>query len=209
VSGICLTVTDLTKRFGRKPVFEAVSFTASRGEVVILAGANGSGKSTLIKLLAGVLSPSTGKCEWSEDGKVIEYESLQQRIGFVAPYLELYNELTAAEHIEFVAELKSKVIGREESVPLLTSFGLDSAIAASDRYASKYSSGMQQRVRFAMAFACTPDVLFLDEPSSNLDDVGTDILFGKINEFSAKGGMVFIATNDVKEKDLGTKVITL
>ena len=206
MSGLSLTVTDLTKRFGRKPVFEPVTFTASGSEVVVLAGANGSGKSTLIKLLAGVLSPSTGKCEWSEDGKVVEYETLQQRIGFVAPYLELYNELTAAEHIEFVAQLKSKVITREESVALLTLFGLDVAIAASDRYASKYSSGMQQRVRFAMAFACSPDVLFLDEPSSNLDDVGTAILFEKIKAFK---GIVFIATNDAKEKQLGTKVITL
>jgi heme exporter protein A len=206
VSGISLTVTDLTKRFGPKPVFEPISFTASGGEVVVLAGANGSGKSTLIKLLAGVLSPSRGKCEWSEDGKVIEYEVLQKRIGFVAPYLELYNELTAAEHIEFVAQLKSKAISREESLALLTSFGLDGTIAASDRYASKYSSGMQQRVRFAMAFACSPDVLFLDEPSSNLDDVGTTILFEKIQAFK---GIVFIATNDEKEKKLGTKVITL
>lgn len=206
MSGISLTARDLTKRFGRKPVFEPVSFTASSGEVVILAGANGSGKSTLIKLLAGVLSPSTGMCKWSENGKVIEYESLQQRIGFVAPYLELYNELTAAEHIEFVAELKSKGVSREESVALLTSFGLDATIAASDRYASKYSSGMQQRVRFATAFACSPDVLFLDEPSSNLDDAGTSILFEKIRAFK---GIVFIATNDEKEKSLGTKVISL
>jgi len=206
VSGLSLTVTDLTKRFGRKPVFEPVTFTASSGEVVILAGANGSGKSTLIKLLAGVLSPSTGKCEWSEDGKVIEYESLQQRIGFVAPYLELYNELTAAEHIEFVAELKGKLVSRGESVALLTSFGLNDAIASSSRYVGKYSSGMQQRVRFAMSFACSPDVLFLDEPSSNLDDAGTTILFEKIKAFK---GIVFIATNDAKEKSLGTKVITL
>lgn len=206
MSGISLNVTNLTKRFGRKPVFEPVTFTASSGEVVILAGANGSGKSTLIKLLAGVLSSSTGKCEWSEDGKVIEYEVLQQRIGFVAPYLELYNELTAAEHIEFVAQLKSKVVSREESVALLTSFGLNDAIASSARYVGKYSSGMQQRVRFAMAFACSPDVLFLDEPSSNLDDAGTTILFEKIKAFK---GIVFIATNDAKEKSLGTKVITL
>ncbi len=206
MSGICLTVTDLTKRFGRKPVFEPVSFTASPGEAIILAGANGSGKSTLIKMLAGVLSPSTGKCEWSEDGKVIEYEALQRRIGFVAPYLELYNELTAAEHVEFVAELKSKVISREESVALLSSFGLEDAVATSARYVGKYSSGMQQRVRFAMAFACSPDVLFLDEPSSNLDDVGAEILFEKIRAFN---GIVFIATNDEKEKQLGTKVISL
>lgn len=203
---ISLRVTDLTKRFGRKPVFEPVTFTASPGEVVILAGANGSGKSTLIKLLSGVLSPSTGKCEWSEGGKVIEYEALQERIGFVAPYLELYNELTAAEHIEFVAQLKSKVVSREESVALLTSFGLNDAIASSARYVGKYSSGMQQRVRFAMAFACSPDVLFLDEPSSNLDDEGTAILFEKIRAFK---GMVFIATNDANEKSLGTKVVTL
>ncbi|HEY6171860.1 MAG TPA: ABC transporter ATP-binding protein [Candidatus Kapabacteria bacterium] len=209
MSGISLTVTNLTKRFGRKPVFEPVSLSASSGEVVILAGANGSGKSTLIKLLAGVLSPSTGKCDWSEDGKIIEYETLQQRIGFVAPYLELYNELSAAEHIEFVADLKSKTVTREESVALLTLFGLDTSIASSERYVGKYSSGMQQRVRFAMAFACSPDVLFLDEPSSNLDDAGTSILFEKIKEFSSKRGIVFIATNDAKEKSLGTKVVTL
>jgi ABC-type multidrug transport system ATPase subunit len=206
VSGISLNVSALTKRFGRKPVFEPVSFSATTGEVIVLAGANGSGKSTLIKMLAGVLSPSSGTCEWSVNEKPIEYEAFQQRIGFVAPYLALYNELSAIEHIEFVAELKGKMISRVECTELLTSLGLNEDIALSDRFVSKYSSGMQQRVRFAMAFACSPDVLFLDEPSSNLDDAGTTILFEKIRAFN---GIVFIATNDEKEKSLGTKVITL
>lgn len=206
MSGISLNVSALTKRFGRKPVFEPVSFSATTGEVIVLAGANGSGKSTLIKMLAGVLSPSSGTCEWSVNEKPIEYEAFQQRIGFVAPYLALYNELSAIEHIEFVAELKGKTISRVECTELLTSFGLNEDIALSDRFVSKYSSGMQQRVRFAMAFACSPDVLFLDEPSSNLDDAGTTILFEKIRAFN---GIVFIATNDEKEKSLGTKVITL
>lgn len=206
MSKLSLTVSGLTKRFGRKPVFEPVSFSASSGEVVILSGANGSGKSTLIKLLAGVLSPSSGSCQWIEYSKQIEYEVFQKRIGFVAPYLSLYHELSAIEHIEFVARLKGKSVSRDESVALLKTFGLDASVASSDMHVSKYSSGMQQRVRFAMAFACAPDVLFLDEPSSNLDDSGTELLTSMIQSFE---GIVIIATNDDKEKQLGTKVISL
>jgi heme exporter protein A len=202
VNDLSLHVTEVTKRFGRNPVFDPISFSAFKGDIIAITGSNGTGKSTLLKIVCGVLTSSSGSCSWTNSEKLIEHSDLQKRIGFVAPYLELYSELTAIEHVQFVAELKGKSVSTDEAAGLLTGFGLEAKAARGDRSIGKFSSGMQQRVRFAMAFAAIPDVLFLDEPSSNLDDEGTEILFSKIKEHSASGGIVIIATNDDKEKQL-------
>jgi heme exporter protein A len=130
-------------------------------------------------------------------------------MGFVAPYLELYDELTAVEHVEFVANMKSVPLSANSALELLDRFGLDSAIARGDRRMRAYSSGMKQRVRCAMAFACSPSVLLLDEPTSNLDDAGTNIVLAEAVNASAVGAIVFIATNDARERAIATREIQI
>ncbi|MDP4228989.1 MAG: ABC transporter ATP-binding protein [Bacteroidota bacterium] len=217
-----MTLEAVTKRYSRASVFAPVSFTASSGKVLSITGSNGSGKSTLLKIIAGVTAPSRGICSWSfgdsesiptnpnrEKRNVDFQRDLQKILGFVSPYLELYYELTAIEHVQFVAELKGYHITNDEAVSELTSFGLDPMIARSERTLKQYSSGMQQRVRLAMAFIAAPKVLLLDEPSSNLDEVGIGILFRRIEDAVEKGALAIIATNDEREKNLASKEISL
>jgi heme exporter protein A len=130
-------------------------------------------------------------------------------MGFVAPYLELYDELTAVEHVEFVANMKSIPLNTNSALELLDRFGLDSAIARGDRRMRAYSSGMKQRVRCAMAFACSPSVLLLDEPTSNLDDAGTDFVLSEAVNSATAGAIVFIATNDSRERAIATREIQI
>ena len=166
---LSLTLNAVIKRYNNRPVFSPVSFEVNSGNILALTGANGSRKSTLLKIIAGVTSPTNGECIWAIgetqlqtplDRKGMEIRNmpreLQKMLGFVSPYLELYNELSAIEHVQFVGELKGMKISSEEAILELVSFGLNEAIAKSDRVLKQYSSGMQQRVRLAMAFICEP-----------------------------------------------------
>ena len=105
--------------------------------------------------------------------------------------------------------LKEKKITDDEAVRELVSFGLDKAISESDRVMKQYSSGMQQRVRLAMAFICQPRILLLDEPSSSLDEEGIQILFNRIENSVSKEALVIIATNDERERKLASREIIL
>ena len=217
-----LSLEAVTKRYSRAPIFSPVTFEVGGSEIVAITGANGSGKSTLLKIIAGVTEPTKGKCTWKIDqtklanrenvrGREISSipRDIQKTLGYVSPYLELYNELTAVEHVQFVAELKGQKITRDEAVNELSSFGLNKDIASSDRTMKQYSSGMQQRVRLAMAFISKPKILLLDEPSSNLDEEGIQTLFRKLDKYAVDGSIVIIATNDEREKNLASREIAL
>lgn len=204
-----LVADGLIKRFNNAPLFTATSFELNSGDIVAITGANGSGKSTLLKMLAGVLMPTKGSVVYTVDTKKIAREDYQPFLGYAAPYLELYAELTAVEHLLFVSELKGKSLDTGEAISILTSLGLDPAVAHSDRQVKQYSSGMQQRVKLAMAFALAPRFIFLDEPSSNLDIAGIDRLFHHIKESAADDAIVIIATNDPAETELATRTVAL
>jgi heme exporter protein A len=208
-SNFSLTLENVTKRYTKTPIFSPVSFEARSKNIIAITGANGSGKSTLLKIIANITSPTKGACIWKNAEKKLEVRDLQENLGFVSPYLELYNELTAIEHVQFIAELKEKKITTDEAFNELVSFGLDDNIVKSERTLKQYSSGMQQRVRLAMAFICEPKVLLLDEPSSNLDENGIQILFKRIEEANNTDALVIIATNDEREKRLALKEISL
>ncbi len=141
------------------------------------------------------------------DDTKLEHDSIRKTLGYVAPYLELYDELTAAEHVKFVADLKGNAITIDECLALLDTFGLDATVARGDRHLRAYSSGMKQRVRCAMAFACSPEVLLLDEPTSNLDDDGTVIVLREAQIAAERGAIVFVATNDERERAIAQREI--
>jgi heme exporter protein A len=206
---ISLTTNAVTKRFNRAPIFSPVSFSLRSGVICAVTGSNGSGKSTLLKIIAGVTGLTKGTVDWTDGTKKLESRDLQKSLGFVSPYLELYNELTAIELVQFIAELKEKKIASDEASAELVSFGLEKAIVESERTIKQYSSGMQQRVRLAMAFICNPKVLLLDEPSSNLDEIGIQTLFRRIEHSAKNGALVIIATNDERERKLASREIRL
>src|SRR5258706_15262136 len=107
-NNISLTLENITKRYTKIPVFSPVSFEAYSGNIFAIIGANGSGKSTLLKIIANVTVPTKGTCIWKNSENRLELRNLQTTLGFVSPYLELYNELTAVEHVQFIADLKEK-----------------------------------------------------------------------------------------------------
>ena len=200
MSALRIIASDVSKRFTQRPVFRPISFEVSPGEIIAITGPNGAGKSTLLKIIANVLSPTKGTCAWMRGNTKLDHDAVRISLGYVAPYLELYNELTAMEHVLLIADLKGIPITSEIALQLLDRFGLDSKIARSDRRLQAYSSGMKQRVRCAMAIACEPVALLFDEPTSNLDEVGTSLVLDEARIAADRGAIVFIATNDARER---------
>jgi heme exporter protein A len=175
-----LSFTGLRRRFGRLAVLGGVSGAVAAGEALLVTGANGSGKSTLLRCLAGLLTPDGGSVEYREgdeggedgaDGAPLDVAERRRRIGFVAPDLAFYGELTAAENLLFFSRLRG--LGRDglaHGTELLGRLGLPP-----DRPAAALSSGMRQRLRWAFALLHRPRLLLLDEPFQNLDDAGAEI----------------------------------
>jgi heme exporter protein A len=187
-----LIVDGLAMRFGRRRLFQGLSFTVAPGGPVAIVGPNGSGKSTLLRLIAGVLAPSSGTVTLQENGAAVPDVLRPHRVGMVAPYLELYEPLTARENLSFLARARRLPAGRVAEV--LEAVGL---AERADEPLSTYSTGMRQRVRVAAARLHDPPLLLLDEPGASLDAAGRDLVRSLLDPTK----LVVLATNDEREAE--------
>lgn len=204
---MCTIVAEnLGKHFGQRVVFRRLSFAATGGEVLAVTGANGSGKSTLMRMLAGVLGPSKGEIRLEVAGKAVPETRRPLVTGLVAPYLNVYDGLTARENLEFIARARRERSWGDRIQLTLDIVGL--ASRADERVAT-YSSGMKQRVKFAAALLAQPVLLLLDEPSSNLDPAGIAMVDRIVERQRAGGGVVVVATNDRREAEKCDRVIRI
>jgi heme exporter protein A len=184
---------NISKLYNRKTIIEKISFSLNEGVAFAITGKNGSGKSTLIKILCGVLSPTKGMVEFMVDGKIVQYPDYYPYIGLVSPYLNMYEEFTAEENLTFIAKVRN--LGREKSERaemLLNDFGIYDHRKKEVKF---YSSGMKQRLKYCAALLHSPEILVLDEPSSNLDQFGIEAV-RKFMEQQRQQGILIFATND-------------
>jgi heme exporter protein A len=185
-------------------IFEGINITVSEGETLLIAGRNGSGKSTLVKILCGVLSPSQGSVEVAGAGNLNEFAH-KALFGLVAPYLQVYDEFSAMENLGLAAALRGLRGDTRAHEQLLLRVALDPR--RSDPVHG-FSSGMKQRLKYALALAHHPRILILDEPMSNLDADGTSIVGGIMRE-QRKSGILVVATNDLTEVDIHERKVDL
>lgn len=202
---IQLQVKELKKTFNNRLVFNKLSFELNSGDKFVITGKNGSGKSTLIKILAGVLTETSGKIEYSLDDKKIDRENFYQIVGLVSPYLVLYDEFTAFENLSLFSKIRGLKISDEEINEILNRVGL---YERRNDLVRTYSSGMKQRMKYASAILHNPFVLLLDEPTSNLDIEGKNFVDDLIFNFR-KDGIVIVATNETQDFKYGEKIINL
>jgi ABC-type multidrug transport system ATPase subunit len=187
-------LSDAGKRFNRDWIFRHLSYTFSAGHSYGIVGPNGSGKSTLLQLLSGALAPSEGKIEWSNDAGNMDPDKVFQQIAICAPYLEVIEEMTAAEFFKFHGGFKRFLDGISVE-QMLEIIGLSKAAHKQIRY---YSSGMKQRVKLAQAVFSDTPVLLLDEPCTNLDETGYELYYRLIEEY-ASGRLIVVCSNEEKE----------
>ena len=158
----------ISRKFNRQKVFQNLTYTFSSGETYAILGGNGSGKSTLIKVILGALTPSKGSISYSVQQKEFSKDEAPYRIALASPYLELVEELTALEFLNFHLKFKAFISG----LTPLSLLALAHLEDARDKQIRNFSSGMKQRLRLALALASDVDLILLDEPTSNLDPQG-------------------------------------
>jgi heme exporter protein A len=191
-----LTAANLTKSFNNRVIFKNISFSLSPGSSLAITGANGSGKSTLTKIIAGLMSPTAGHINCTIQNTNIKKEEYKYFVGFVSPYLNLYDELTALENVRMLTNMRVVKKPTDEKIDSVLEFvGLWNL---RNDPVSIFSSGMKQRLKYAFAIVHEPHFLVLDEPTSNLDAEGIGLI-RRIIKKQKEHGTVIIATNDNKE----------
>jgi heme exporter protein A len=204
-SGVSIEFHDLAKRYNRRQVFSALNGVVSEGRSLVVTGANGSGKSTLVRVLCGLARPSRGQVTVHLDGTDLEPADCRREIGLVAPDLSLYGELTAEENLAFFARVRGLQLTKHDFIEMLERVGL--AGRGGDPV-GEYSSGMRQRLKYAHALLHRPRLLFLDEPTANLDEAGSAIVADIMAEQKQRGILV-LATNEPEEVAFGDEVLRL
>lgn len=202
---INIEVNKLKKVFGRRLIFKEVDFSLFESQSLIITGKNGSGKSTLIKILAGVLSNTSGSVNIKIDDKEIDKEKYFEIIGLVSPYLVLYDEFSAYENLELFTKIRGVDANKERIESILNDIGL--LDRKKDLYRT-FSSGMKQRMKYASAILHEPNILFIDEPTSNLDRPGKEYV-QKLIERYRKDRIVIVATNESEDFRFGDQIMNL
>ncbi len=165
-----INLEKISKKFNYEWIFREVNYTFESGNAYVILGANGSGKSTLMQIVAGNLLPTSGKINFTDGASEISQELLYRHVSISAPYLELIEEFTLAEILEFHRKFKPFRDKMNDS-QIIEITGLSRVQNKPIRY---FSSGMKQRVKLALAILSDTKIVLLDEPASNLDKQGVE-----------------------------------
>jgi len=190
------------KRFNKEWILKNLSLDIPSQSSLSITGANGSGKSTLIKLIATYMEPTSGNLQYFENKKDYPIENIPQTIGLAAPYVDLIEEFSLKEHVEFHFKFRSTPFSLDE---IITRTNFQFSI---DKKVKDFSSGMKQRLKLALAIHAENKLLILDEPTSNLDQEGIewyrDQILQKIGTCT-----IIVASNQRHEYDFIPKTINL
>jgi len=198
-----ISLNNIGRRFNKEWIFRNLSTEFSSGNRYAILGPNGSGKSTLLSVLTGSLTPSEGQISFSAD-KDIPVEDIYQQISLAAPYLELVESFTLKEIIDFHFKFKNFAPGVDQK-SLISILNLEKSANKEIKY---FSSGMKQRTKLALACCSDSPILFLDEPTSNLDVQGVE-WYRKLIEDFTPGRLTIIGSNQIHEYDLCDKHIQI
>lgn len=188
---------DVSLSFGQRKIFKNISLEICGGKIIGVTGANGAGKSTFLKLAGKIINPDSGAVKFSADKK----------IAAVSPEMKIYDALTALENLKFFADLRGIKLSAEKISELGERVGLDFETFGNTR-AENFSTGMRQRLKFAILLSVDADIWLLDEPTANLDDDGRDKFFSAI-QAAKSDKIILLATNDKSEENICDEIIRL
>lgn len=196
-----IDLDKVSKKYGSQWIFRAISAGFESGGIYAITGANGSGKSTLLKVISGIITPNEGKVQYSEGNSPIPVEDIYKHISYSAPYLDLPEELTIAEMIAF--HISMKPLHDITATELLKAIDIPATKEIRD-----CSSGMKQRVKFALAYYTQSDILLLDEPTANMDHHWRDWTLSLIKTDTQKR-ITIICSNEEYEYNFAEVVVNL
>jgi len=203
-----IEVKNLTKRFGNFTSVDNISFNVKKGEVFGFLGANGAGKSTTIRMLCGIISPTSGDALVGGYSIAKESDKVKTKIGYMSQRFSLYNDLTVEENINFfggVYGLYGKdLIDRKNWVLSIADLkGKEKLLTAS------LPGGIKQRLALGTAVIHRPEIVFLDEPTSGVDPISRRNFWDLINQLSDEGTTVFVTTHYLEEAEFCNNIILI
>jgi ABC-type multidrug transport system ATPase subunit len=199
-----IKVQGLGKRYRQEWIFKGLDFDFQAGQCYALTGFNGSGKSTLLQILSGYLSPSQGHIEFVQNDQVLEPGQVYAYLGYAAPYIELIEELSLLEALQFHQQFKPWWAGLDQKAVLdLLQFPKNTQHKAL-RY---FSSGMKQRLKLLLAICSQSSLLLLDEPSITLDRQGVAWYRQLLEQYAFQPQRLCIIASNVEEDYQGAQQI--
>lgn len=196
---------NLTRRFGTFTAVDHITFSVARGEVFGFLGANGAGKTTAIKMLTGLLAPTSGQAETAGHDVATEPEAVKRRIGYMSQRFALYDDLTVKENVQFyggVYGLSDRQID-ERLQAMLQRLGFEHL---KNERVGRLPLGWKQKLAFSVALLHEPDVVFLDEPTGGVDPVTRRQFWEMIYDAAADGTTVFVTTHYMDEAEYCDRV---
>ncbi len=195
-----IVATDLTRRFGSFTAVDAISLSVARGEVFGFLGANGAGKTTAIRMLIGLLEPTSGEATVAGADVRTDPEGVRRRIGYMSQRFSLYDDLTVRENVELygtIYGLPTATI-RERMAALLARIGLE---ASRDALVRSLPLGWKQQLALMVALLHQPEVVFLDEPTGGVDPITRRRFWELIYATAATGTTVLVTTHYLDEAE--------
>lgn len=204
---------NISMAYGEKEIIHNLDLTVKQGEFVTIIGSSGCGKTTILKMINGLLSPTSGEILIEgKSTKNLDLTQLRRNIGYAIQGSVLFPHMTAYQNIAYVPNLlnkRDKKRTREAVAKWMKIVGLDASMT--DRYPSELSGGQQQRVGIARALAASPNILLMDEPFGAVDEITRSTLQDEISRIHRETGItILFVTHDINEAlKLGTKVLVM
>ena len=191
---------ELTKKFGSFTAVDNISFSTSKGEIFGFLGANGAGKSTAMKMLCGLLNPTSGQANVAGFDVVRETEKVKRKIGYMSQKFSLYQDLTARENIRFYAGIYGMSDNdiKNDTIELLEKLKLT---RFADVQIKSLPLGWKQKLAFSVAVFHRPEIVFLDEPTGGVDPVTRRDFWEMIYGTAEQGTTIFVTTHYMDESE--------
>ena len=196
---------ELTKMFGDFTAVNAISFEVKKGEIFGFLGANGAGKTTAMKMLIGILNPSSGKAKVAGFDVYKNTEDIKKNIGYMSQKFALYDDLTVKENITFFGGIyglsRSKI--KEKTKELIDELGLQEI---ANQLVGSLPLGWKQKISFSVALLHNPKIVFLDEPTGGVDPITRRQFWEMIYKTASNGTTIFVTTHYMDEAEYCDRV---
>ncbi|MDP4265873.1 MAG: ABC transporter ATP-binding protein [Bacteroidota bacterium] len=195
----------LTKRFGDFTAVDNITFEVGKGEIFGFLGANGAGKTTAMRMLCGLLGPTSGKATVAGFDVYKQSEKIKRNIGYMSQKFSLYNDLTVKENIEFYGTVYglTRLQIKEKTTKLLERLQM---ISEKNKFVKDLPLGWKQKISFSVAILHEPKIVFLDEPTGGVDPITRRQFWELIYETADEGTTVFVTTHYMDEAEYCNRV---